>query len=53
MFRKYSQTILTSFIINKILKSKLKGENFLGTTPKFENYTSDECSEISEQLVFS
>jgi len=53
IFRKYSQINLTNFISNQFHKLKQKDENFLHTNSKGDYYTSDDCSEISEQLVFS
>ena len=54
LFRKITQMNITNFITNQFMKKKEKNINlFTKTNPKLENYTSDDASDLSEQIVFS
>jgi len=53
IIRRFSQINITLYISNQFIKLKQKDENFFNTISKEECYTSDDFSEISEQLVFT
>lgn len=53
LFRKLTQLNITNFTVSQFIKLKEKDDNYFNTISKCEYITSDDGSEISEQIVFS